>query len=99
MTSKEFTNKSTRAIVTVLGTDKVGIIAGVTEVLASCKVNILDIRQTIMQEFFTMIMIVDFVTSKLDFATVAKKLDEKGQEMGLQIKIQHEDVFRFMHRI
>ncbi|MHB8170884.1 MAG: ACT domain-containing protein [Thermincolia bacterium] len=96
MTSKE---KSTRAIVTVLGTDKVGIIAGVTDVLASCRVNILDIRQTIMQEFFTMIMIVDFRTSDLDFATVKKKLDEKGEEMGLQIKVQHEDVFRFMHRI
>ncbi|MDA8234305.1 MAG: ACT domain-containing protein [Clostridia bacterium] len=96
MTSKE---KSTRAIVTVLGTDKVGIIAGVTDVLASCRVNILDIRQSIMQEFFTMIMVVDFSTSQMDFATVGKKLDEKAEEMGLQIKIQHEDVFRFMHRI
>lgn len=92
-------SKSTRAIVTVLGEDKIGIIAAVTNILANNKVNILDISQTIMQEFFTMIMVCDLAQSTVDFATLADQLDAKGKELGLQVRIQHEDVFRFMHRI
>lgn len=92
-------SKSTRAIVTVLGEDKIGIIAAVTNILADNKVNILDISQTIMQEFFTMIMVCDLAQSTVDFATLSEQLDAKGKELGLQVRIQHEDVFRFMHRI
>ncbi len=92
-------SKSTRAIVTVLGEDKIGIIAAVTNILADNKVNILDISQTIMQEFFTMIMVCDLARSTVDFAALSDQLDAKGKEMGLQVRIQHEDVFRFMHRI
>lgn len=91
--------KSTRAIVTVLGEDKIGIIAAVTTILSDHKVNILDISQTIMQEFFTMIMVCDLARSSVDFADLSDQLEAKGKELGLQVRIQHEDVFRFMHRI
>ncbi|AVX20104.1 MAG: ACT domain-containing protein [Bacillota bacterium] len=91
--------KSNRAIVTVLGQDRVGIIAGVTGVLAGYNVNILDIRQTIMQEFFTMMMLVDLEEATIDFSALAAALDAKGQELGVQVRIQQEDIFRYMHRI
>lgn len=91
--------KSTRAIVTVIGKDTIGIIAGVTGILAENQVNILDISQTIQQEFFTMVMICDLVNSPVDFARLAEKLDNKGQDLGVEVRIQHEDIFRFMHRI
>lgn len=88
-----------RAIVTVLGHDKVGIIARVSGVLAGVNVNILDISQTVLQGFFAMIMIVDLNGCKVDFATLRKLLEDKGEELELKITLQHEDVFRFMHRI
>jgi len=90
---------SSRIVVTVVGKDKVGIIAGVANVLADVNANILDISQTILQEFFTMIMIVDIGQSTVDFNTVKEKLTAKGQEIGVKISAQHEDVFQFMHRI
>ncbi|GAW92597.1 ACT domain-containing protein [Calderihabitans maritimus] len=90
---------SQRVIVTVFGKDKVGIIAGVTSVLAECNANILDISQTILQEFLTMIMIVDISKCRVDLATLQKRLDEKGQELGVKITAQHEEIFDFMHRI
>jgi ACT domain-containing protein len=88
-----------RAVVTVIGKDCIGIIAGVSKVLADCKINIMDISQTIMQGFFTMIMLVDISKISEDFAAVSDKLDKKGAELGLSIKIQHEDIFNSMHRI
>lgn len=91
--------KSTKAIVTVLGKDQVGIIAGVTQVLAECGVNILDISQTIMQDFFTMIMVTDLSGATMDLATVSQKLQDRGESLGVQVHIQHEDAFNFMHRI
>lgn len=90
---------NSRVIVTVLGKDKVGIIANVTQVLANSSANILDISQTILQEFFTMIMIVDTAKCTIDFITLEERLTELGKEMGLEIKAQREDVFQFMHRI
>jgi len=90
---------SSRIVVTVVGKDKVGIIAGVANVLAEVNANILDISQTILQEFFTMIMIVDIGQSTVDFNTLKEKLTLKGQEIGVKISAQHEDVFQFMHRI
>jgi ACT domain-containing protein len=88
-----------RAVITVIGTDKIGIIAGVSTILAEANVNILDITQTTMQELFTMIMLVDIASSNLDFETLSAKLAGRGDEMGLKIRIQHEDIFKSMHEI
>jgi len=88
-----------RAIVTVLGYDKVGIIASVAGVLAGVNVNILDISQTVLQDFFSMIMIVDLSQCRVDFTTLRKMLEDKGEEMELKITLQHEDIFRYMHRV
>ena len=88
-----------RVIITVLGKDKVGIIAGVSAVLAENNVNILDISQTILKDIFTMVMVCDIVNCKVEFGILKDRLDDKGRENGLQIQVQHEDVFQFMHRI
>ena len=88
-----------RAIVTVVGKDKVGIIAGVCTVLAEYNVNILDIRQTVMQGYFTMMMVTDVSGSQLPVAELAKTLEEKGQAMNLSIRLQREDIFDAMHRV
>jgi len=88
-----------RVIITVLGQDKVGIIAGVSTVLAENNVNILDISQTILKDIFTMVMVCDIEKCQEDFGTLKEKLEAKGRELGMQIQIQHEDVFQFMHRI
>ncbi len=88
-----------RAVITVLGKDKVGIIACISSILADCNVNILDISQTLMQEVFTMIMLVDVTNASVAFNALSDKLEGKGQEMGLYVKIQHEDIFNSMHRI
>ncbi len=88
-----------RAIITVIGKDKVGIIAGVSNVLAGHNVNILDITQTTMQDVFTMIMLVDISASNVPFAVLSENLEKKGQEIGLSVRIQHEDIFNSMHRI
>lgn len=92
-------SRSNRVIITVLGKDKVGIIAGVTQLLAQRNVNILDIKQTIMQEFFTMIMVGDLAGSSVDINALVEELEQKGEELGVKISLQHEDVFQFMHRV
>jgi len=88
-----------RAVITVIGKDRVGIIAAVSTILADCNVNILDISQTIMQGMFTMIMLVDMSCMKIDFSELQDKLENKGHELGLSIMVQHEDIFNSMHRI
>lgn len=88
-----------RAIVTVVGKDRVGIIANVCTVLAGYNVNVLDIRQTVMQEYFTMMMVVETSQSSLPVADMAKELEEKGKEMELSIRLQREDIFNAMHRV
>ena len=88
-----------RAIVTVIGHDRVGIIAEVCSLLASLQVNILDISQTVMQEFFTMTMLVDTAFSASPFEDISRALSEKGEAMQLTIRIQREDIFDAMHRI
>ncbi|ACX52380.1 ACT domain-containing protein [Ammonifex degensii KC4] len=88
-----------RIIVTVLGKDRVGIIAGVASVLAEHNVNILDISQTILQEFLAMIMIADISQCTVDLNTLKERLAAKGRELGVRIDAQHEDVFLYMHRI
>ncbi|MBN2374750.1 ACT domain-containing protein [bacterium] len=88
-----------KAIVTVIGKDKVGIIAQVSAVLAENMVNILDISQTILQDYFTMIMLVDLTNMKISFSDMNKILEEKGRIIGLQIKVQREEVFKAMHQV
>ena len=91
--------KSSRVIVTVIGGDKVGIIANVSAVLAEAGANIIDIPQTTMREFFAMIMMVDLEQATQPFDEIKRRLNRKGEEMGLRIDAQHEDVFKYMHRI
>ena len=88
-----------KAIVTVVGKDRVGIIAEVCVELAEHNVNVLDIRQTVMQGYFTMMMAVDVSESKVPLAELAQKLEEKGKQMGLSIRLQREEIFQAMHRI
>ncbi len=88
-----------RAIVTVIGKDRVGIIASVTNLLSQHGVNVLDISQTVLQEYFTMIMLVDASQCAVPFAELATLLKDAGEEMGMQIRAQREDVFNAMHRI
>ena len=88
-----------RAVVTVVGKDRVGIIAEVCSLLASCGVNILDINQTVMQGYFTMMMVVEVSECNVPLAELVTKMDELGREMGLSIRVQREDIFEAMHRI
>ena len=88
-----------KAIVTVVGKDRVGIIAQVSTLLANLNINILDISQTVMQGYFTMMMAVDTATAELPLADLAVALEEKGKEMGMSIRLQREDIFNAMHRI
>jgi len=88
-----------KAIVTVVGKDRVGIIAEVCVQLASFNINVLDISQTVMQGYFTMMMVVDVSASTLPVAELAKQMEEKGKEMNLSIRLQREDIFEAMHRV
>jgi len=88
-----------KAIVTVVGKDRVGIIAEVCVDLAAFNVNVLDIRQTVMQGYFTMMMAVDVSESTCPLAELAQKLEEKGKEMNLSIRLQREEIFQAMHRV
>lgn len=89
----------TRAIITVVGKDTVGIIANVCTYLADSQINILDISQTIVQEYFNMMMIVDMSRCNNSFDQVATDLAAVGDKMGVQVKCQLEDIFDKMHRI
>lgn len=88
-----------KTIITVIGKDTVGIIAKVCTYLAENGVNILDISQTIVQDYFNMMMIVDTSTAEKSFETMSDELDNIGETIGVKIKMQHEDIFNTMHRI
>lgn len=88
-----------RAVVTVMGNDKPGIIAKTSTLLAENDVNILDITQTIVQNIFTMVMLVDISNSKQEVSALAESLNNLGKILGVEIRIQHEDIFNSMHRI
>ena len=88
-----------KAIVTVIGKDRVGIIAGVCSLLSRQNINILDISQTVLQEYLTMVMLVDMSACKDPFGDVAEALRKAGEEQELSIRIQREDIFNAMHRI
>ena len=88
-----------KAIVTVVGKDRVGIIAAVCAKLAEFNVNVLDISQTVLQEYFTMIMVVDVSACPMVFADLVTELEAEGKRLGLTIHAQREDIFNAMHRI
>ena len=88
-----------KAVLTVIGKDKVGIIANVSNLLFEKNANILDINQTIMHEFFTMVMLVDLSNINISLKDIKAELMEKGKILGVSIKMQHEDVFNSMHLV
>lgn len=88
-----------RAIVTVTGKDKTGIIAGVSAALSASGVNILDISQTVLQEYFAMIMLVDLTNCDLPFAKLSDSLGETAKGLCMDIRIMREEIFDAMHRI
>ncbi len=88
-----------KAIVTVVGKDQVGIIAAVCIKLAEYQVNVLDISQTVMQGYFTMMMVVDVSGCSIPLAELCGTMEDMGKEKGLSIRVQREDIFEAMHRI
>lgn len=92
-------NETKKAVITVLGLDKVGITAKVCTALAETNINILDISQTIVGGYFNMVMVVDITNASDVFDETAEKLNKVGEELGMKIKIQHTEIFDAMHRI
>jgi len=87
------------AVITVMGRDRVGIVASVATVLAEGNVNIVDISQTILRDIFAMILLVDISATQKSLVELKETLTAVGQTLGVNIMIQHEDIFRYMHRI
>ena len=87
------------AIITVVGKDKVGIIAGVCVALEKINVNILDISQTVLQNMFTMNMLVDIEKANVEYAQIVEALNNEGERLGVSIRIQKEEIFDAMHNI
>lgn len=88
-----------KAFVSVIGKDKIGIIHKVTSVLSENDVNILDITQTLLHDYFTMIMFVDLEKMQIDFNELKNRLENEGNKIDVSINIQHEDIFNSMHKI
>ena len=88
-----------RAVITVIGKDMVGILASVSNVCANHQVNVLEVTQSILQDMFAMIMMVDIEKSDVPFTQFADELEKLGERMGLSIRAMHEDIFNSMHRI
>ena len=88
-----------KAFLTVIGKDKVGIIAGVSSELQKLNINILDVNQTIMGEFFTMIMMLDLKLSNSNFEEIKKSLELKGKQLGVDVKIQREEIFNSIYSV
>lgn len=89
----------TRIVIAVIGQDRPGIMAGVTAVLAARNANILDVSQTIMSDLFTMVMLVDIKGITVTFGGLKRDLEAHGAKQGLSIIVQHEEIFRAMHRV
>ena len=88
-----------RAVITVIGKDVVGILAKVSAKCAESNVNIMEVTQSVLQDLFAMIMMVDIEKSTVEFSALSKSLTQIGEDMGLSIHIMHEDIFNSMHRI
>jgi ACT domain-containing protein len=97
----QFSKNSTsgRVILTSFGLNATGIVSSITKTLSDCNCDILDISQKIMQEFFTMIMMIDISNSEKDFKDIQEAMNTIAEKLKVKIYLQHEDVFRFMHRI
>lgn len=87
------------AVVTVVGKDRVGIIAAVCAALARCNINILDISQTVMQGYFTMMMVVDTTRCELQFPALCSRMEAEGERIGVSVRVQREEIFDAMHRV
>ena len=88
-----------KAIVTVIGKDQVGITAAVCSLLAQHNINILDITQTVLQDYFTMVMLVDLSKMKASFKEMTGLLEKMGEELGMEIRMQRSEIFDAMHRV
>lgn len=88
-----------KAVITVIGKDTVGIIASVSEVLSRHHINISDITQSVLQDLFAMIMLVDISRSDVEFSALKAQLEQMGSDLGLDIHVMHEQVFNDMHRV
>ena len=88
-----------KAIVTVVGKDRIGIIANVCSLLAHYQVNILDISQTVLSNYFTMVMLVDLSKMKVSFKEMTGLLEKMGEELGMEIRMQRSEIFDAMHRV
>lgn len=88
-----------KAFITVIGEDKIGIIQGVTSVLSKNKINIMDINQTLLQNYFTMIMLVDLSKVSVDFKEINDELQAEAEKLKVKIKMQRQDLFKSMHEI
>lgn len=88
-----------KAVITVTGIDKIGIIATTTTMLSKHHMNVLDISQTILDEYFNMIMLVDISNSDISLQELVDECDKIGEEMGLSVRCQHENIFKFMHQV
>lgn len=88
-----------KIVITIIGKDRVGIVARVSTALAEDKVNILDINQNIMHGYFNMVMIADMGGSEISLQDLQAEFKALGEDIGVEIKIQHEDIFNVMHRV
>jgi ACT domain-containing protein len=99
MSSQNDLPPDNRVIISVLGKDRVGIIAAVAGILSASHVNILDINQTIIQEYFAMTLVADMSNSSINLESLKEKLSTLAAELGLRIDAQHADAFNYMHRL
>lgn len=88
-----------KAVISVIGHDKVGILAKVTAICAENKVNVEDVTQSVLKDFFAMIMLVDISESSCSLVELGEKLDVVGKEIGVSIHVMHEDIFNAMHTV
>lgn len=88
-----------KAVITVIGKDMVGILARVSGKCAEANANVIEVTQSVLQDMFAMIMLVDITGLTVPFAAMADSLDQLGQELGLSVHVMHEDIFNSMHRI
>ena len=88
-----------RAVITVIGKDTVGILAGVSSSCAQHRVNVLEVTQSVLREFFAMMMLVDLAQADIPFSAFAEEMEGLGRQMGLSVHVMHEDVFTSMHEV
>lgn len=88
-----------KAIVTVIGKDEIGILSKVSSACAKVHANILEVTQSVLQDVFAMIMLIEIDSSKVMLSEVQKELEEAGNSMGMKVHVMHEDIFNSMHKI